>query len=163
MQTPAARVDQGTSAVRPFFHVRAAVFAFALCMALLQADRMLAQGDTQPLPCPSLAPGTPEPEWFKGAMRAGRGMPNPTLVKSAKPTYPPEALKAKVTGVVAFDARVDVDGRIRNLCLVQSEPLLNAEAAKAAKAFEFRPAQQNGAPIPAIIRLEIAFNLREKL
>jgi outer membrane biosynthesis protein TonB len=40
--------------------------------------------------------------------------------------------------------------------------MLDAQAAKAAKEFEFRPAQQNGAPIPVIVRIQIAFNLREK-
>lgn len=162
MQTAAARVDQGTSAVHPGFQVRAALFAFALCMALLQADRILAQGDAQLLPCPSLVPGTPEPEWFKGAVRPGPGVTNATLIKSAKPNYTQEAMAARITGEVWLDARIDADGRIRNVCLIQSLPMLDAEAAKAAKGFEFRPAQQNGVPVPVIVRIQIAFNLRDK-
>jgi protein TonB len=139
-----------------------AVFALILCTALLQPQRILAQGESEPSPCPSAVPGTPEPEWFKGTVRPGPGVTNPTLLKSARPQYTPEAEAAGITGEVWLDARVDADGRVRNVCLVRSLPMLDAQAAKAAKEFEFRPAQQNGAPIPVIVRIQIAFNLREK-
>lgn len=163
MRTPDASLDKGTSAFRACVkYVRATVFALTLCTALLQAHRIVAQGEAQPSPCPGAVPGTPEPEWFKGAVRPGSGVTNPTLVKTAKPSYTREAMDAGVTGVVWLDARVDTDGRVRNVCVARSLPMLDAEAAKAAKGFEFRPGQQSGAPVPVIVRIEIAFNLREK-
>ena len=126
----------------------------------------LAQEQEKVSLCPSAATGTPEPEWFEGAVRPWdrarpKGMTNPQLVKSSKPEYPPEAKAAQITGEVWLDARVDIDGRVRNACVVRSLlPELDAEAVKAAKKFEFRPGQLDGVTAPVIVRIQIAFNPR---
>ena len=155
-------IDTLTSPFRPFVSTCALVGALTMLAGWLQPHGVLAQDPEQPLPCPSVVPGTPEPEWFKGAARPGAGLTNPTLVKSSKPEYTPQAEAAGITGEVWLDARVDTDGRVRNVCIVKSLPTLDAQAAKAAKGFEFRPGQQNGVAVPVIVRIQIAFNLRAK-
>ena len=137
-----------------------ALFAIVLGAALLASSVVGAQNQTPAAPAAGAAQATEDPEWFKDAVRPGSGVTNPVLVKSAKPAYTTEAMNAKVTGTVSLDARVDTDGRIRNVRVVRSIPMLDAEAEKAAKAFEFKPGMKNGEPVAVIVRIEIAFNLR---
>ena len=103
------------------------------------------------------------PEWFKGAVQDEEpGVTMPVLVKSAKPVYPPKAYSDGITGVVHIEARVETNGRIKNARVVKSIPPLDANALEAARKFEFRPAKKDGMAVPAIVRLEISFNISTK-
>ena len=139
----------------------AAVLAIVLGM-LCEPERIWAQNTPPPLLCPGGAATNPEPEWLKDVVRPkAQGITQPMLIKSAKPRYPMEAMDAKVTGDVWLDAVVGVDGRVSQMCVVKSIPLLDAQAVEAAKQFEFRPAQKDGVAVPILVQIQIAFNLRE--
>jgi TonB family protein len=119
-------------------------------------------GEPAVWPRPPFSPGAgtvkPPPPWFAGAvMWAEPGVTMPILVKRAQPHYPSDARAAKVTGEVHLDAKVDTDGRIRQVRVVRSIPHLDASAMEAAKRFEYRPAQRNGQAVPAIVRITVPF------
>lgn len=63
----------------------------------------------------------------------------PVLLVSPQPTYPVEAEKNAVTGVVVFDAVVHENGTIHRLTAIKSSgsPLLDQAALKAVKTWRF--------------------------
>jgi periplasmic protein TonB len=134
-----------------------------LILLLVQAG-VSAQGQPPSEATARTTPVAPSPpEWFKGAVQGEEpGVTMPVLVKNAKPVYPAKAYYDGITGVVHIEARVETNGRIKNARVVKSIPPLDANALEAAKKFEFRPATKEGMAVPAIVRLEISFNISTK-
>jgi protein TonB len=142
----------------------AAVSTIVTCALILLAGAVPALGQTPAEGSTRTAPAAPNPpDWFKGAVQGEEpGVTMPVLVKSAKPVYPAKAYIDGITGVVHIEARVEVNGRIRNARVVKSIPPLDANALEAAKKFEFRPAMRDGMAVPAIVHLELSFNISTK-
>jgi TonB family protein len=65
-----------------------------------------------------------------------------------------------ISGDVHLEARVDVDGRVRNVRVVRSIPELDNSAIESVKKFEFRPATKDGQPVPYIVLMLITFSTR---
>jgi TonB family protein len=101
----------------------------------------------------------PAPPWHAGAVRVGRNITPPVKVKDARPWYPPDALEAKVQGVVILEARVESDGRISHTRILRSIPLLDQAAVDAVRQWEFTPTLLNGQPVPVILTVTINFTL----
>lgn len=83
----------------------------------------------------------------------------PTKVWDVRPVYPPEARAGGVQGVVVIDARVDVDGCVRNAEVVRSVPDLDQAALDAVTQWEFSPTVLNGSPIPVLLTITVRFAL----
>ena len=106
-------------------------------------------------------PRDPPLDWTQGAVRVGGDVAAPTKVKDVELTYPPIALSARVSGVVTVDARVEPDGRVRQLRVVSGPPLLQKIAAEAVMQWEFTPTVLNGQPVPVLITTTLEFALME--
>jgi TonB family protein len=146
---------------RPHWHGVLAVLTLVMGIGL--TSRLWAQDKPQPAAPATAQTALEDPEWFKGAVRLNEpGVTAPVLVKRAQPSYTPEARDAGVEGDVHLDARIDENGRVTNVRVVKSIPLLDAQAEATAKQFEFRPARKNGVAVPTIVRIELAFRLRDK-
>jgi TonB family protein len=84
---------------------------------------------------------------------------SPTKIKHVNPVYPAAARDAKISGVVILEARIEVDGRIREAQVVRSIPELDGAALDAVKQWEFVPQLVDGMPTPVTMTMTIQFSL----
>lgn len=88
----------------------------------------------------------------------------PSVVKEVKPVYTPEALKKKIQGSVGLQIVVLTDGTVGDVEVTRSldaEYGLDAEAAKAARQWVFKPGMKDGKPVAVQITLELTFTLKK--
>ena len=97
-----------------------------------------------------------------GAMRPGNGVTNPTILKQVDPKYTPDAMRAKVQGVVELEAVVGPNGVITEIRILKSLDRafgLDEEAIKTAKQWLFRPGQFQGQNVPVVVVIQMEFRL----
>lgn len=98
-----------------------------------------------------------------GVYRPGNGVESPRLLRSVRPNYTAEAMRAKVQGVVRLEGVVLPDGSVGDVKVMRSlDPVfgLDQEAIKAAKQFRFVPGTRFGEPVAVLVSFEIEFTLR---
>jgi protein TonB len=98
-----------------------------------------------------------------GVFRIGSGVESPRLLRSVRPNYTSEAMRAKVQGVVRLEGVVLADGSVGDVRVTRSlDPVfgLDEEAIKAAKQFRFAPGTRLGQPVAVLVSFEIEFTLR---
>src|SRR5262245_15762597 len=98
-----------------------------------------------------------------GVYRPGNGVDSPRLLRSVRPNYTAEAMRAKVQGVVRLEGVVNSDGSVGDVKITRSLDSifgLDQEAIKAAKQFRFLPGTRFGEPVAVLVSFEIEFTLR---
>jgi protein TonB len=90
-------------------------------------------------------------------VRVGGNVKPPTKVRDARPVYPPEALAARVQGVVIIEATIDTSGLVSDARVLRSIPLLDQPAIDAVKQWEFTPTLLDGRPVPVIMTVTVNF------
>jgi TonB family protein len=84
----------------------------------------------------------------------------PAPIHSPNPLYSKEARKAKIEGTVVLGAIVDVDGRPHNIHVIRYLGHgLDEQAIETLKQWTFEPGTTDGAPVPVLISVEMAFHL----
>lgn len=83
----------------------------------------------------------------------------PTRLKHVAPVYPKAALDKGVQGTVMLEATVGEDGKVRNVKVRKSIPLLDQAAIDALKQWEYAPATRNGVAIAVEITVTISFSM----
>ncbi|HUR20633.1 MAG TPA: energy transducer TonB [Vicinamibacterales bacterium] len=97
-----------------------------------------------------------------GAMRPGNGVTNPTILRQLDPKYTPDAMRAKVQGVVELEAVVGTNGQITEVRILKSLDRafgLDEEAIKTAKQWLFRPGRFQGQNVPVVVVIQMEFRL----
>jgi hypothetical protein len=90
------------------------------------------------------------------ATAAGEGgVVPPKLLSSAQGIAPPEAVRGFVAGDVILDAVVGSDGRVVSLTVLSGRDSLRASAIERVKQYRYRPATQNGKPVPAHVTVTV--------
>jgi TonB family protein len=124
----------------------------------------------RPRPSPSATP-TPPPEEEaaedspveapvrRGAVRVGGQVPEPKKLKSVSPRYPEIAKQARVQGVVILECTIDTRGRVSDIKVLRSIPLLDAAAVEAVKQWTYEPTYLNGEAVPIIMTVTVNFRL----
>lgn len=86
----------------------------------------------------------------------------PSLLHEVKPRYTPEALKARVKGMVTLGCVVQTDGACGDIRVTKSldDAGLDREAIKALEQWRFKPGTRGGKPVPVEVSVEMAFNLK---
>jgi TonB family protein len=106
------------------------------------------------LPATALAQ---DPQIYK----PGGDVTAPKLVRDVKPTYPPDAMQAGVTGAVKLECVVQPDGTVADIKVVQPlHPSIDEEAMKVLKQWSFTPGMKDGSPVPVRVDIEMTFSLR---
>ena len=82
-----------------------------------------------------------------------------TAVKQVKPTYPPLAKAARVSGVVVVEVTVSEDGHVISATAVSGHPLLRDAAVSAARLWQFTPTVVNGKPVKVNDSLTFSFTV----
>lgn len=92
----------------------------------------------------------------------GQGVTAPVLLHETKPNYPPEAMRARIQGVVALECVVMPDGSVGAVRVTRSLDQmfgLDDEAVKSLKQWRFRPGMKDGAPVPVLVMIEMTYSL----
>jgi len=87
--------------------------------------------------------------------------PGLKLLQRVDPEYPPLALRARIQGIVRFEATIGISGRVEHLRLISGHPLLVLAARQAAKRWRYLPARWNGIAVEVRTLIEIGFWLDE--
>jgi TonB family protein len=81
----------------------------------------------------------------------------PRLLKQVDPIYPEIAKKAKVEGIVILEATVDIYGRVQNIKVLRSIPLLDQAAIDAVRQWQYEPVVVNGKPRSVAFTVTVYF------
>jgi protein TonB len=103
-----------------------------------------------------------KPAATEGASAATGGQSSDAvLVKAAAPNYPRPALQAQQTGWVVVAFTIDVDGRPRDVKVVDSQPriVFDHAAVDAVNRYRFTPAMKDGVAVSSTRQQKIEFNL----
>jgi TonB family protein len=87
----------------------------------------------------------------------------PRVIHDVKPRYTPEAIRAKIQGLVGVEAIVEADGSISNARIARSLDTdfgLDTQALLAAYGWQFTPGLIDGKPARFVITFDMTFTLR---
>ena len=82
--------------------------------------------------------------------------------RTVEPIYPTSAQRNGIEGYVLLRLSIDASGRVKDVLVVDSEPIgvFERSAREAARRFEFVPARVSGATVPAALEKKIVFTLQ---
>jgi periplasmic protein TonB len=83
----------------------------------------------------------------------------PVILTPPRPTYPPDARRAGIDGVVKVKALVSRQGIITEAFVDEGHPWLSEAALQAVKPMTFRPAKKKGEPVAVWVVIPIRFSL----
>lgn len=83
----------------------------------------------------------------------------PSVTEEVTPTYPRFAKLVRVEGPVEINLHVDAKGHPTEAKVLSGQTPLREEALKAAQAWRFKPAYENGRPVPSDFRVRFEFRL----
>jgi protein TonB len=110
-----------------------------------EADKTVLQdSDADALP-------TPTEEYLVSQM--------PTVLTEVRPAYPKEAREKELEGSVVMDILIDAEGKVRDISVVDGDPLFRPGAVEAMRKFVFRPAKVDGKSVAVRIRYSLKFQL----
>jgi TonB family protein len=84
---------------------------------------------------------------------------NALLVKKLQPTYPDQALRAGIQGMVVLQAWIGKDGSVRDVKLVRGAFVLARAAVEAVKQWSYKPYYVNGQAVEAQTLITMNFRL----
>jgi len=84
----------------------------------------------------------------------------PAKLHDVKPVYPQAAQVARVQGVVIVEAIIDANGRVADVRVLRSIPLLDGAALDAVKQWQFEPMVVAGEPRAVRMTLTVNFRLQ---
>jgi protein TonB len=96
----------------------------------------------------------------ESAIRVGGKIPQPTKIRNVLPVYPQIAQSARVQGTVILEATIDRHGRIADVEVLRSIPLLDQAALDAVRQWEYEPTRLNGVAVPVIVTVTVNFSLQ---
>ncbi len=108
----------------------------------------------EPPPPPAAAPAR------QGRLYREASVTPPTKVKDARPVYPAIARQARVQGTVIIEAIVAANGKVVDVRVLRSIPLLDQAAIDAVRQWEFMPMLQNGVPVSFVTTVTVNFTLQ---
>jgi periplasmic protein TonB len=93
------------------------------------------------------------------AVRVGGQIKEPKKLRNVNPVYPPIARQARIQGTVALECVINPHGRVTDVKVIQSIPLLDAAAIDAVKQWVYTPTLLNGVPVPVIMTVTVNFTI----
>jgi len=106
-----------------------------------------------------LGPGTGG-NYGGGLRRIGGGVSQPEVIFQVEPEFSEEARKAKFMGSVLVNLIVDTRGLPENVHVSRGVGMgLDEKAVEAVKQYRFKPAMENGKPVPVELNVEVNFQI----
>jgi len=106
-------------------------------------------------------PAPPQPPTRKDPVHVGGNIRPPTRVVYVQPVYPRIALDARKEGTVILQAVIDEQGRVREVTVLRSIPLLDDAAVQAVSQWKFTPTLLNGTTVPVVMTVTVTFTLQK--
>ncbi len=95
-----------------------------------------------------------------GLRRIGGGVSAPVVLFAPEPEFSEEARKAKAAGNVLVYLQVDAQGRPTHVHVLRGIGLgLDEKAVEAVRQYKFRPALEDGKPVPVEMNVEVNFQI----
>ena len=95
-----------------------------------------------------------------GIRKIGGGVSAPVVLFAPEPEFSEEARKAKVAGNVLVYLQVDATGRPTHVRVLRGIGLgLDEKAVEAVRQYKFKPAMENGKPVPVEMNVEVNFQI----
>jgi len=95
-----------------------------------------------------------------GLRRVGGGVSSPEVIFKVEPEFSEEARKAKFMGVVTVTLIVDKQGLPQDVRVLRPVGMgLDDKALEAVKQYRFKPAMENGSPVPVRVNVEVNFQI----
>ena len=85
----------------------------------------------------------------------------PRLIHSVSPAFPEIARQARVEGVIILECVTDIQGRVVEVKVVRSIPLLDQAAIDAVRQWVYEPLVINGRPRGVVFNVKVRFELRQ--
>ena len=95
-------------------------------------------------------------------VRTGGNISPATKIRDVPPVYPPAAAAARLQGVVILEAVIDPSGRVADVKVVRSVPLLDEAAITAVRQWEYTPTLLSGVPVPVVLTVPVIFKLPKR-
>ena len=92
-------------------------------------------------------------------IRVGGNAQNNNLIAKITPAYPAEAKLARVQGRVRLNVLIGNDGLVKDVVLIEGEPVLADAAIPAVRQWVYRPTLLNGQPVEVITQVDVNFTL----
>jgi periplasmic protein TonB len=108
---------------------------------------------------PPPPPPPPPAPVVRAPVRIGGELKAPALVTRVEPEYPPLAVRAQVQGVVILEAVIDRLGRVEDVRVLRSIPLLDKAAIAAVRQWRYSPLLLNGTPERFVLTVTVSFSL----
>jgi periplasmic protein TonB len=106
-----------------------------------------------------LGPGTGG-NYGGGLRKIGGGVSQPEVLFQVEPEFSEEARKAKFMGSVLVGLVVDTSGRPQSVHIVRGVGMgLDEKAMEAVRQYKFKPAMENGKPVPVELNVEVNFQI----
>ncbi len=84
----------------------------------------------------------------------------PRKLADVRPVYPEIARSARIEGTVVLEAIIDRSGRIDDLRVVRSVPLLDQAALDAVRQWRYTPSALRGQPVAVLMTITVNFRLQ---
>lgn len=99
-------------------------------------------------------------KFAQGAVRAIKDINPPKLVKEVPPVYPEIARQSKVEGVVILGVKTDEHGKVKDLIVLRSIPLLDQAAIDAVRQWVYEPMVIDGKAVSVVFTVTVRFHLK---
>jgi TonB family protein len=104
-----------------------------------------------PAATPAAAPVAP--------VRVGGAIAEPRKTRHVSPTYPADALQARLQGTVILECTIDVEGAVADVRVLRGQPLLTEAAVEAVRQWTYEPTRLNGVAVPVVMTVTVNFRL----
>jgi TonB family protein len=102
-------------------------------------------------------------KFAKGAVKVEGDIKPPKLFKETAPVYPEIARVAGVEGVVILGAKIDEEGKVKDVIVLRSIPLLDQAAIDAVRQWVYEPMIIDGQAVSAVFTVTVRFQLKENV
>jgi periplasmic protein TonB len=92
-------------------------------------------------------------------VRVGGEVKEPTKLRNVNPAYPDVAVAGRIEGTVVLEATIAPNGKVAEVRVVRSLPLLEKAAIDAVKQWVYSPTLIDGVPVTAIMTVTVRFQL----
>jgi TonB family protein len=96
-------------------------------------------------------------------LRVGGNVQESKLIKRVEPIYPELAKRARLEQMVMLEVNVNEEGFVADIRVIRGHPLLDQAAIDAVKQWVYSPTLLNGAAVPVVATVTVAFSLSPRL